>query len=121
MPGPRANSASYDIDLMRQDAKRWGDSADVLKKAQQVAKTLELDRHTFSVVAEHVTAAQRFKDISATYKELLETVIRLLGEGQSCFDTMESHLLTVARNVEENEDVNHGTSTYIERSIDGGN
>lgn len=120
MPGPRANSASYDIDLMRQDAKRWGDSADVLKKAQQVAKTLELDRSSFSAIAEMVTAGATDKNIADTYKELHEKVVRLLGEGQKSFDDMHDRLLAVARKVEANEGESRRTLRHTEHSMDGG-
>jgi hypothetical protein len=93
----------------------------VLKKAQRAVERLGLDRSSFSVIAEQVTAEQRLKAITATYGELREKIIRLLGEGQKCLDTMETRLLTVARTVEENEDVNRGISRHIERSVDGGN
>lgn len=96
MTAPTKEQVEVAVQALRDDAQRWLDMADTMRSAASAGARLDLNAFHFSVLG-HLLG------IDSLYNQVQQTIVTLLGQGASNFESVAGALKAAADGYEEDE------------------
>lgn len=93
---PTRDEVAVAVAALRTDARMWLDMADEVRAAARIGERLDLTALHFSYLGDKA-------GLTETYREVQDTLVRLLNEGGSAFDALAGALRAAADGYEDDD------------------